>query len=131
MRYTGKRAAQVVNGITRMVINLSFQLSIFRVAITAGMAQAVPETRGTMLFPLKPNRLIILSIKNTTLLIYPLSSRIEINRNKNAIWGINITIPLNPGMIPSASKLVNWPGGIIFRVHSLREAKVTSIKSIG
>ena len=67
--YTGKRAEQVVKGVTKIVISLSFQFSIFRAAIIAGMAQAVPEMRGTTLFPLKPKRRMILSIKNTTRLM--------------------------------------------------------------
>ena len=66
---TGSRAEQVVKGVTRMVIKRSFQLSILRVAIIAGMAQAVPEISGTTLFPLKPKRRMIRSIKKTTRLI--------------------------------------------------------------
>ena len=40
-----------------------------RVAIIAGIAQAVPEINGTTLFPLSPKRRITLSIKKTTRLI--------------------------------------------------------------
>ena len=69
MRYTGKRAEHVVNGVTRIVISRSFQLSMLRVAIIAGIAQAVPEMSGTTLLPLSPNRRIILSIRNTTRLM--------------------------------------------------------------
>ena len=69
IRYTGSLAAQVVNGVTSIVISLSFQFSIFLVAITAGIAQAVPEINGITLLPLKPNFLRPLSIRNTTLLI--------------------------------------------------------------
>jgi hypothetical protein len=36
---------QVVKGVTSMVINRSFQFSIFRVAIIAGIAHAVPEIK--------------------------------------------------------------------------------------
>jgi hypothetical protein len=101
-----------------MVIRRSFQFSIFLVAITAGMAQAVPETRGTTLLPLSPNLRIIRSIKKTTLLIYPLSSRMEIKRNRKAICGIKITTPLKPGIIPSATKLVKGPAGrLFFMIH--------------
>ena len=67
--YTGKRAEQVVNGVTKIVISRSFHPEIFLVAITAGIAQAVPEISGITLLPLIPNRLIILSIKKTTLLM--------------------------------------------------------------
>jgi len=49
-----------------MVINLSFQFSIVLVAIIAGIAHAVPEIKGTILLPLKPNGRIIRSIKKTT-----------------------------------------------------------------
>ncbi len=69
MAYTGILAEQVVKGTTRMVINRSRQLSIFRDDITAGIAQAVPETNGITLLPLIPKRLMILSIKKTTRLI--------------------------------------------------------------
>jgi hypothetical protein len=47
-----------------MVINRSFQFSIFRVAIIAGIAHAVPEMNYT--FPDKPKFRIILSIKKTS-----------------------------------------------------------------
>ena len=97
----------------------------------AGIAQAVPEIKGTILFPDKPNFRIILSIKNTTRLIYPLSSKTEINRNKKAICGIKIIIPPMPGMIPSESKSVNFPCGRLSLVKALNFEKVVSIKSIG
>ena len=85
IKYTGSLAAQVIKGVTNIVINLSFQLSMFLVAIIAGIAHATPEIRGTTLFPLRPNFCIVLSVRKTTLLIYPLSSRIDMNINKNAI----------------------------------------------
>jgi hypothetical protein len=40
---------------------------MFLVLIIAGMAQAVPETSGTILFPFKPNGRKNLSIKKITL----------------------------------------------------------------
>ena len=46
------------------------------------MAHAVPEIKGITLLPFKPKRRNPLSIKNTTRLIYPVSSRIDINKNK-------------------------------------------------
>ena len=113
------------------MIKRSFQFSIFLVAITAGIAQAVPEIKGITLFPLKPNLRKPRSIKKTTLLIYPVSSKIEINRNRKAICGINITIPPNPGIIPSVNRLVKTPCGNLFFKVSLKFAKVESIKSIG
>ena len=115
-----------------MVIRRSFQFSIFLVAITAGIAQAVPEINGTKLFPLNPNRRIIRSIKKTTRLIYPLSSKMEMNRNKKAICGIKITMPPIPDTIPSANKSVTFPPfGKVFLIHSASPAKVVSIKSMG
>ena len=114
-----------------MVIKRSFQLPIVRVAIIAGIAQAVPEINGITLLPLIPNLRIILSIKNTTLLIYPDSSRIEINRNKIAICGIKITTPPTPGITPSVSKSVNIPAGNCALVNSAISANKPSIKSIG
>ena len=64
--YTGILAVHVIKGVARIVINLSFVFSIFRVDIIEGTAQATPETRGTILFPLNPNGRKNLSIKNTT-----------------------------------------------------------------
>ena len=49
-----------------MVIRRSFQWSMLRVAMMAGMAQASPEMRGTTLRPLSPALRISLSIRNTT-----------------------------------------------------------------
>jgi hypothetical protein len=57
-----------------MVNSLSFKFSIFLVEITAGIAQAVPETNGTILFQFNPKGRKSLSIKKTTLAIYPESS---------------------------------------------------------
>ena len=58
---------------------------MLRVAIIAGIAQAVPEINGTTLLPDSPKFRIILSIKKTTRLMYPLSSSMDMNKNKNAI----------------------------------------------
>ena len=131
MAYTGNRAEHVVKGVTKIVISLSFQFSMFLVAIIAGMAQAVPEIKGTTLFPDNPKLRMILSIRNTTRLIYPLSSRMEINKNRKAICGMNIKIPPIPGMIPCESRFVKTPGGSVVAVQALSDAKVWSIKSIG
>ncbi|MNY32949.1 hypothetical protein D3C86_1671970 [compost metagenome] len=69
MLYTGNLAEHVIKGVTRIVINLSLMFSIFLVDIIAGIAQAVPETNGTILFPLSPKGRKNLSIKNITLAI--------------------------------------------------------------
>jgi hypothetical protein len=52
--YTGSLAEHVIKGVTNIVSNLSLTFSIFLVEITAGIAQAVPETKGTILFPFSP-----------------------------------------------------------------------------
>ena len=52
-----------------MVMSLSLTFSIFRVDITAGMAHAVPETKGTILLPLSPKGFRNRSIKKITLAI--------------------------------------------------------------
>ena len=55
----------------------------------------------------------------------------EINVNKIAICGIKITTPPIPGIIPSAIKFVNVPGGNTDFTQELKLAKAPSIKSIG
>ena len=67
--YTGNLAEQVINGVTNIVINHSFQLEIVLVAMMAGIAHAVPEIKGIILLPFIPNFRMILSIRNTTLLM--------------------------------------------------------------
>ena len=67
MLYTGSLAEQVIKGVTKIVSNLSLKFSIFLVEITAGMAHAVPETNGTILFPFKPNGRKNLSMRKITL----------------------------------------------------------------
>ena len=69
IEYTGSLAEHVIKGVTKIVINLSFQFSIFLVAMMAGIAQAVPDTNGTTLLPLSPKGLNPRSIRNTTRLI--------------------------------------------------------------
>ena len=49
--YTGSRAEQLMRGRTNMVTRRSFQLSMVRVAIIPGMAQAYPLIRGSTDFP--------------------------------------------------------------------------------
>ena len=74
MLYTGSLAEQVIKGVIKIVINLSFTFSMFLVLIMAGIAHAVPETKGTILLPFKPKGRKNLSIKKITLAIYPESS---------------------------------------------------------
>ncbi len=63
MVYTGNLAEQLINGVINMVSNLSFLFSIFRVLITAGMAQAKPLIMGITLLPLRPTVRIIRSVR--------------------------------------------------------------------
>ncbi|MFV0266074.1 MAG: hypothetical protein ACK5HT_02955 [Draconibacterium sp.] len=52
IKYTGSLAEQVVNGVIKMVISLSFQSSIVRVAIIAGIsANRKTEKKGCRLNP--------------------------------------------------------------------------------
>jgi hypothetical protein len=128
---TGSRAEQLTKGITNMVIKRSFQLSIDRVAIIAGMAQAMPEIRGTTLLPFRPNCRMSLSIRNTTRAIYPVSSNMAIKRKRSMIWGTNIRIPPIPGKMPSVINENKGPSGNLFFKDKLRLLIDVSIKSIG
>ena len=64
--YTGKRAEQLINGVTKIVIKRSFQFSILRADIIAGTAQAIPEINGTTDLPLRPKFFIKRSIIKVT-----------------------------------------------------------------
>ena len=55
-----------MRGTTIMVSNRSFRFSIVRVAITAGIAQAKPDNKGTNAFPWSPMAVIGLSRTNET-----------------------------------------------------------------
>jgi hypothetical protein len=90
-----------------------------------------------MLFKLKELHFFL--INRNSALFYPLRRPLysynhfllkEINRNKKAICGMKIRIPM-PGMIPWETKLVNTPAGSSLFAKVLNEAKVLSIKSIG
>ena len=54
--YTGRRALQLMNGAMRIVASRSFRLSIVRVAIMPGMAQAKELSSGMKLLPCSPTR---------------------------------------------------------------------------
>ena len=66
MKYTGNRAEQLVIGATRMVISRSRALSIVRVAMMPGMAQAYELSSGMNALPLRPTPDIRRSIMNDT-----------------------------------------------------------------
>ncbi len=55
------RAEQVISGATRMVVSRSRLLSITRVAITPGMAQAKLDSSGMKARPCRPAPPMILS----------------------------------------------------------------------
>ena len=63
MVYTGKRALQLINGVTKIVSNLSFLFSILRALMIAGTAHANPLIIGITLLPFKPTLRINLSLK--------------------------------------------------------------------
>jgi hypothetical protein len=64
-----------------MVINRSFQFSIFRVAIIAGIAHAVPEIKGTTLFLINRNSALFYPLR-IPLYSYNHFLLKEINRNR-------------------------------------------------
>ena len=128
---TGNLAEQLIKGVTIIVMMRSFQLSIVRVAIIAGMAQATPDISGTTLFPFKPNLRMTLSIRKTTRAIYPDSSRIEMKANRIAICGTKIKMPPIPGINPSVTNRVRGPSGNADESDELICANKLSIKSIG
>ncbi len=62
--YTGSRALQLISGETRIVTSLSLGLSIVRVAIMPGIAQANELSMGMNALPCRPTLLIVRSIIN-------------------------------------------------------------------
>ena len=80
--YIGSFAEQLINGVNNIVIFLSLAEGSVLVAIIAGTEHPKPISIGTKLLPDKPIFLKILSIKNATRAIYPVSSSIERKKNK-------------------------------------------------
>ena len=62
--YTGKRAEQVINGATKIVVKRSRGSLIVRDAIIPGIAHAKLESNGINARPDKPDLYISLSSKN-------------------------------------------------------------------
>ncbi len=89
-----------------------------RVAITAGMAQANPERRGTNAFPCRPTDFISRSITNATRARYPESSMNAISRKSSAICGTKTTTLPTPATTPSAIRSWNGPSLIKLRTRS-------------
>ena len=86
-----------------MVKILSFSSSIVLVAIIAGTLHPKPITNGITAFPGKPNLFIILSVINGILAMYPLSSKKDMAKNKNANIGKNTNTAPTPEITPSAN----------------------------
>ena len=63
MVYTGNRALQLINGVTKIVSKRSLRFSILRALIMAGTAQAKPLIIGITLLPFNPTLRISLSLK--------------------------------------------------------------------
>src|SRR5260370_31124643 len=61
--YTGKRHEQLISGATKIVTSRSLGLSIVRVAMMPGIAQANELSIGIKLLPCSPTLLINLSIR--------------------------------------------------------------------
>ena len=81
----GSFAPQLKNGITLIVAILSFSSARVRVFTIAGTEQPKPIIIGINALPDKPNLLKMRSRINATRAIYPLSSKIEKNKNSNNI----------------------------------------------
>ena len=106
-----QNAEQLINGVTMIVIILSFQLPIVRVESIAGTAQATPLINGITDLPFNPNLRISLSIRKLTRAIYPVSSSMAMKVKSNAICGMKITIPPIPARTPFTIKSFNTPLG--------------------
>ena len=90
-----------------MVFNLSFLFSSALDAITAGTEQPKPSSNGIKALPESPILLIMSSITNATLDIYPLSSRKASARKSIKILGKKVKIPPTPEIIPSTTREIS------------------------
>ena len=81
----GSFAPQLKKGITRIVAIRSFSSARVRVLTIAGTEQPKPIIIGINALPDRPNFLKMRSRMKATRAIYPLSSRIEKNRNNRRI----------------------------------------------
>ena len=96
----GSLAEQLINGVRKIVIFLSLSDGKVLVAIIAGTEQPKPINIGTKLLPESPTFLSILSIKNATLAIYPLSSNNDKKKNRITIIGKKLKTLPTPEKIP-------------------------------
>ena len=78
-----------MKGTSRIVILRSRSLDKVREAMIAGTEQPNPMSMGTKLLPERPRRRSGLSITNATRAMYPLSSRMERNKNSVTMTGKN------------------------------------------
>ena len=99
--YMGSLALHDIKGVTRIVLKRSLLCSSALEAITAGTVQPNPRSSGRKARPDSPSLLMISSMTNATLAIYPLSSRIASARKRINILGRNVRIPPTPEIIPS------------------------------
>ena len=106
----GSFAPHEKNGITLIVAVFSFSSAKVRVLIIAGTEQPKPIIIGMNARPDKPNLRKILSKIKATRAIYPVSSIMEKNRNKNKICGKNPRIANKPDKTPSQIKPWNQTG---------------------
>ena len=78
--YTGRRALQLIRGVTKMVMSRLWRLSMVRDDMMAGTLHPKPIIRGINDLPCSPILCISLSIIKAARAIYPVSSITEMNR---------------------------------------------------
>ena len=96
----GSFAPHEKNGMTRIVAVRSFSSASVLALIIAGTEQPKPMIIGINALPERPKRRNILSRMNAIRAIYPLSSRIEKNRNNVRIGGKKESTAARPSKIP-------------------------------
>jgi len=101
----GSFALHGTNGESITVITLSSEFSIVLVEEIAGTEQPVPIIKGTSDFPLSPNFWKILSNIRAILDIYPVDSKMLINKNITTSSGKNVKTDPTPEMTPFETKL--------------------------
>ena len=110
--YTGSRALHDMNGAIMMVVKRSRRLSMLRVAMMPGMAQAKDESSGMNERPDSPTLAITRSMMNAARAMYPLSSSTQRNMKRMAICGTKVSVVPTPAMTPSTSSERRAPAGI-------------------
>ena len=110
--YTGSRALQLMNGAIMMVVNRSRRLSMLRVAMMPGIAQANDDISGMNERPDRPTLPMTRSMMNAARAMYPLSSSTHRKKKRMAIWGTKVSVVPTPAMTPSTSSERSAPGGM-------------------